>query len=88
MRAYVSRLILLIMLVGSMLMLSAGSVAAHCVQTPAGLVDLSPGHFAAAFGHTTGIANSGKLLAVCPNPNSDFPFVNAPAPTGTTTSPH
>ena len=88
MRAYVSRLILLMMLVGSMLMLSAGSVAAHCVQTPAGLVDLSPGHLAAAFGHTTGIANSGKLLelASCVRPSDGY--VNDPAPTGTTTSPH
>jgi hypothetical protein len=75
------------MLVGSMLMLSAGSVAAHCVQTPAGLVDLSPGHLAALHGHLTGIANSETLLANCPDPYSDFPFVNAPAPPGTTTSP-
>jgi hypothetical protein len=88
MRAYVSRLVLLLMLLGSMLLIGAGPVAAHCVQTSAGLVDLSPGHLAAAFGHTTGIANSEILLAVCPNPDSDFPFVNAPAPTGGTTSPH
>ena len=88
MRTYVSRLVVLMMLVGSMLMLSAGSVAAHCVQTPAGLVDLSPGHFAAAFGHTTGIANSGKLLelANCVRPSGGY--VNDPAPTGSTTSPH
>ena len=88
MRAYISRLILLMMLVGSMLMLSAGSVAAHCVQNPAGLVDLSPGHLAALHGHTTGIANSEKLLAVCPDPHSEFEFVNDPAPPGNTTSPH
>jgi hypothetical protein len=88
MRAYVSRLVVLLMLLGSMLVMGAGPVAAHCVQTPAGLVDLSPGHFAAAFGHTTGIANSGKLLelANCVRPADGY--VNDPAPTGTTTSPH
>ena len=88
MRAYVSRLVVLLMLLGSMLVMGAGPVAAHCVQTPAGLVDLSPGHFAAAFGHTTGIANSGKLLelADCVRPSEGY--VNDPAPTGTTTSPH
>jgi hypothetical protein len=77
MRAYVSRLVLLMMLVGSMLILGAGSVAAHCVQTSAGLVDLSPGHFASAHGHTTAIASSGKLLELgeCVGP-----FVNDPAP--------
>jgi hypothetical protein len=51
-------------------------------------VDLSPGHLAAAFGHTTGIANSGILLelADCVRPSGGY--VNDPAPTGTTTSPH
>jgi hypothetical protein len=88
MRAYVSRLVMLLMLLGSMLLLGAGPVAAHCVQTPAGLVDLSPGHFAAAFGHTTGITHSGILmeLANCARPSGGY--VNDPAPTGTTTSPH
>jgi hypothetical protein len=77
MRAYVSRLIFLMMLVGSMLLLGAGPVAAHCVQTPGGIVDLSPGHFASAHGHTTAIASSGILmeLAACVGP-----FVNDPAP--------
>ena len=88
MRAFVSRLVILMMLVGSMLILGAGSVAAHCVQTPAGLVDLSPGHLAALHGHTTGIANSGRLLELgdCGEPTDGY--VNDPAPTGTTTSPH
>jgi hypothetical protein len=88
MRAYMSKLILLVMLVGSMLIVGASPVAAHCVPTPAGLVDLSPGHLAAAFGHTTGIANSGKLLelAECVRPSGGY--LNDPAPTGTTTSPH
>ena len=62
MRAYVSRLVFLMVLIGSMLLLGAGPVAAHCVQTSAGLVDLSPGHFASAHGHTTAIASSGILM--------------------------
>jgi hypothetical protein len=87
MRTYVSRLVLLITVVGSMLMLAAGPVAAHCVSTPAGMVDLSPGHLAAAHGHITAIDSSGILLATCPNPET-FPYINAAAPTGTTVSPH
>ena len=76
MRAYVSRLVLLMMLVGSMLLLGAGPVAAHCVQTPAGLVTLSPGHLASAHGHTTAIASSGILLELG---DCVEPFLN-PAP--------
>jgi hypothetical protein len=89
MRAYVSRLVFLMMLVGSMLLLGAGPVAAHCVQTPAGLVDLSPGHLAAAHGHTQAIASSGILMELtdCTRPVIDG-YLNDPAPTGMTTSPH
>lgn len=65
MRTFVSRLVLLIMLVGSMLMLSVGSVAAHCVQTPVGWVDLAPGHFAAAGGHQSAIDHSGGAVGLC-----------------------
>ena len=62
MRDFISRLVLLMMLVGSMLMLSAGSVAAHCVQTPVGWADLAPGHFAAAGGHQSAIDHSGGAV--------------------------
>jgi hypothetical protein len=88
MRAFVSRIVLLMMLVGSMLLLGAGPVAAHCVQTSAGLVDLSPGHLAAAHGHTQGIIHSGILMELteCTRPADGY--LNDPAPTGTTTSPH
>ena len=77
MRAYVSRLVLLIMLVSSMLLLGAGSVAAHCVQTTAGLVSLAPGHLASAHGHTTAIASSGTLLEL---EDCGEPFLNDEAP--------
>jgi hypothetical protein len=86
MRAYVSRLVLLMVLVGSMLLLGASSVAAHCVQTEPGLVHLFAGHLAARHGHETGIANSGTLLASCAEPLGGF--LNASAPTGSTTDPH
>jgi hypothetical protein len=77
MRAYISRLVFLMLLIGSMLLLGAGPVAAHCVQTSAGLVDLSPGHFASAHGHTTAIASSGTLMEL---DDCVEPFVNDPAP--------
>jgi hypothetical protein len=77
MRAYVSRLVLLMMLVSSMLLLGAGSVAAHCVQTTAGLVTLAPGHLASAHGHTTAIASSGTLLEF---DDCVEPFLNDEAP--------
>ena len=78
MRAYVSRLVLLMMLVGSMLILGAGSVAAHCVQTPAGWVDLNPGHPNAAHGHNTAIAQSGGTVGGCPTVTGDELNPNAP----------
>ena len=78
MRIFVSKLVLLMMLVGSMLMLSAGSVAAHCVQTPVGWVDLSPGHFAAAGGHNSAIAHSGGTVGGCPTVTG--PELNPRAP--------
>ena len=87
MRTFVSRLVALAVLVGSMLMISAGSVAGHCLTTPAGMVDLSPGHLAAAHGHVTAINSSGILLATCPDPET-FPYINAASPTGSTVSPH
>jgi hypothetical protein len=77
MRAYVSRLVFLMMLVGSMLLLGAGPVAAHCVQTSAGLVSLAPGHFASAHGHTTAIASSGILMEL---DDCVEPFLNDAAP--------
>ncbi|MCA1569617.1 MAG: hypothetical protein LC798_04700 [Chloroflexi bacterium] len=77
MRIYLSRLVLLMMLVGSMLLLSAGSVAAHCVQTPVGHVDLAPGHFAAAGGHNSAILHSGGTVGLC---DRTSPELNAAAP--------
>ena len=44
------------------LLISASPAAAHCVQTPVGFADLSPGHFAAAGGHETAIAHSGGVI--------------------------
>jgi hypothetical protein len=84
MRAYVSRLVLLMLLLGSMLLLGASPVAAHCVQTDAGLVTLRAGHFAALHGHLTGIANSGQLLSVCTEPflNPNAPDANPGIPPG------
>jgi hypothetical protein len=83
MRAYVSRLVFLMMLLGSMMLLGAGPVAAHCVQTSAGLVSLAPGHFASAHGHTTAIASSGILMelndCVAPFLNDEAPHENPPA---------
>ena len=77
MRIFVSRLVLLMVLVGSMLMLSVGSVAAHCVQTPVGWVDLAPGHFAAAGGHQSAIDHSGGAVGVCDRTGTEL---NAAAP--------
>ncbi|MCA1705878.1 MAG: hypothetical protein LC808_22505 [Actinobacteria bacterium] len=61
------------------LFLTAGPAAAHCVPTPAGAVDLSPGHFAAAGGHNQAIASSGVVGTCDPNrdPTQDL---NAAAP--------
>jgi hypothetical protein len=81
------RLVLFLTLVlafATALLVTASPAAAHCLQAgDAGLVDLSPGHLAAAHGHTTAIAQSGVLLPVCPTTG----FLNEPAPTGTTESP-
>jgi hypothetical protein len=77
MRVYVSRIVFLMMLLGSMLLLGTGPVAAHCVQTSAGLVSLAPGHFASAHGHATAIASSGQLLEL---DDCVPPFLNDAAP--------
>jgi len=66
MRTYVSRLVLLVILLGSLLVLAAAPASAHCVQTPAGWVDMSPGHFAAAGGHESAIEHSGGTVGGCP----------------------
>ena len=79
MRTYISRLVLLMMLVGSMLILSAAPVAAHCVQTPVGWVDMSPGHFAAAGGHNTAILHSGGTVGGCPTVTGPELNPNAPS---------
>ena len=79
MRALLSRLVLVLVLVSSMLILGAGSVAAHCVQTPGGWVDLSPGHLAAAHGHNTAIAQSGGTVGGCPFVTGDELNPNAPS---------
>jgi hypothetical protein len=55
---------------------SASPAAAHCVQTPIGFADLSPGHFAAAGGHEEAIANSGGVVG----PPCSGDELNAPAP--------
>jgi hypothetical protein len=66
MRSMLARLVLVMVLLGSLLILGAASVSAHCVQTPAGWVDLSPGHFAAAGGHNSAIEHSGGTVGGCP----------------------
>ena len=74
----------LVLALATALLVMASPAAAHCLQAAdVGIVDLSPGHLAAAHGHTTAIAESGVLLPVCPTEG----FVNEPAPTGTTESP-
>jgi hypothetical protein len=61
------------------LFVTAGPAAGHCVPTPAGTVDLSPGHFAAAGGHNQAIAHSG-VVGTC-DPNRDpAEDLNASAP--------
>ena len=66
MRSIVARLVMVLMLLGSLLILAAAPASAHCVQTPAGWVDLSPGHFAAAGGHNSAIEHSGGTVGGCP----------------------
>ena len=62
MRTMISRLVLMVILLGSLLMLAAAPAAAHCIDNPAGWVTLAPGHFAAAGGHQSGIDHSGGTL--------------------------
>ena len=62
MRSAIHRLVVLLMLLGSLLILAASPAAAHCVNNPAGWVDLSPGHFAAAGGHQAAIDHSGGAV--------------------------
>ena len=65
MRSVVYRLVLMVFLLGSLLILAAAPTAAHCVGTPVGWVDLSPGHPAAAGGHITAIAASDGTVGGC-----------------------
>lgn len=78
MRTVIYRLVLMVCLLGSLLILAVSPVAAHCVQTPVGWVDLSPGHFAAAGGHNSAIAHSGGTVGGCPTVTG--PELNANAP--------
>jgi hypothetical protein len=78
MRSIFIRLVMVLVLLGSLLIAAAAPVSAHCVQTPAGWVDLSPGHFAAAGGHNSAIAHSGGTVGGCPFVTG--PELNAPAP--------
>ena len=63
----------------TVLVLTAGPAGAHCVPTPAGNVDLSPGHFAAAGGHAEAIANSG-VVGTCDPTRDPALDLNAAAP--------
>ena len=65
----------------------AGAASAHCVQTPVGVVDLSPGHLAAAGGHQSAIDHSGGAVGTCGAISAENPELNPKAPTGTTTNP-
>jgi hypothetical protein len=60
----------------TMLLLAASPSAAHCVQTPIGYADLSPGHFAAAGGHESAIQHSGGVVG----PPCSGTELNAEAP--------
>ena len=72
MRTQLHRLVLLVVLVGTMLMFGAGQVAAHCVQTPVGWVDLAPGHFAAAGGHQSAIDHSSGTVGLCDRTDTEL----------------
>jgi hypothetical protein len=48
--------------VAGALLAPAGPATAHCVTTPVGYADLSPGHFAAAGGHGMAIMHSGGVV--------------------------
>jgi hypothetical protein len=78
MRVRVARLVLLLVLIGMLLItLAASPVAAHCVQTPVGWVNLDPGHFAAAGGHQSAIDHSGGTVGLCDVSGTEL---NEPAP--------
>lgn len=76
MRTQVARLMLFLVLIGMLLTLAVSPVAAHCVQTPVGWVNLDPGHLAAAGGHQAAIDNSGKV-GLCDLSGNEL---NEPAP--------
>jgi hypothetical protein len=78
MRSIAIRVVMLLLLLGSLLIAAAAPVSAHCVQTPVGWVDLSPGHFAAAGGHNSAIEHSGGTVGGCPFVTG--PELNANAP--------
>ena len=72
----------LVLALATALLVAASPAAAHCVQaSDVGVVDLSPGHFAAAGGHNAAIAHSGGVVGTCslllpelnPNAPSDNP---------------
>jgi hypothetical protein len=73
----VKRLVVLVAMLSTLLALGVSPAAAHCVQTPVGFADLAPGHFAAAGGHNTAIANSGGTVGTC---NRTTTELNAAAP--------
>ena len=78
------RFLTLVLALATALLVMASPAAAHCLQAAdAGVVDLSPGHFAAAGGHNQAIAQSGVLLPVCPTSG----FVNEPAPSNNPPNP-
>ena len=78
MHSTLARLVMVLMLLSSLLILAAAPASAHCVQTPVGWVDLSPGHFAAAGGHNSAIAHSGGTVGGCPTVTG--PELNPRAP--------
>jgi hypothetical protein len=78
MRSMLARVVMVLVLLGSLLIAAAAPVSAHCVQTPVGWVNLDPGHFAAAGGHNSAIEHSGGTVGGCPTVTG--PELNAPAP--------
>ena len=54
--------LILVLALATAFSISASPAAAHCVQTPVGFADLSPGHFAAAGGHVSAIEHSGGVV--------------------------
>jgi hypothetical protein len=63
-------------LMAALLLAAASPATAHCVDTPVGFVDLSPGHLAAAGGHEAAIANSGGTVGS----GCELPELNPQAP--------